>query len=68
MVTFDSESKSGEAIESATADRGLFPDIDLALGEFEALIQWQAVTQWDRIPEPVKGFDATYDTAKSKEE
>ena len=29
MVTFDSEEPAG-----------LFPDIDLALSEFEALIQW----------------------------
>lgn len=38
MVTFDSESETVKAGEIPVV--GLFPDIDLALGEFEALIQW----------------------------
>ena len=43
---------------------GIFPDVDKAVAEFEALIKWQQISAYDRVPEPVKGFDLEYDTAK----
>lgn len=47
-------------------DGGIFPDIDKAVGEFEAVIKWKQVSQHDLVPEPVAGFDNTYDTVKTK--
>ena len=47
---------------------GLFPDIDNAVSEFEALVQWQQVSFTERVPEPVKGFDKVFDAAKTKTE
>lgn len=28
------------------------------------MIEWQQVSAYDRVPEPVKGFDLKYDTSK----
>jgi hypothetical protein len=47
---------------------GIFPDVDKAIAEFEALIKWQQVNAFDRVPEPVKGFDLEYDAAKQAAE
>jgi hypothetical protein len=37
------------------------PDLDAAIGEFEALIVWHQVGLNERVPEPVRGFDSNYD-------
>ena len=45
-------------------DGGLLPDLDTTIGEFEAVIKWQQVSAaGERVPEPVRGFDVSYDLA-----
>ena len=45
---------------------GIFPDIDKAVCEFEALIKWKQVAHNDMVPEPVPGFDSAFDRVKEK--
>jgi hypothetical protein len=52
--------------ESVEGGKGIFPDIDSAVSEFEALISWQSCNNYkdEKVPEPVKGFDKDYDKSK----
>ena len=55
-------------ISKVEKDGGLFPDIDAAVQEFEALVSWSQFGGGpeQKVPEPVKGFDPAYDKAKER--
>jgi len=55
-------------IKGQDSQEGIFPDIDKAISEFEALIKWKQVAQYDIVPEPVSGFDDDYDRVKAQNE
>ena len=56
-----------EVMEEIDETGEMFPDIDLAISGFDALVQWiPAPNGVDKIPEPVKGCDQNYDNSKQK--
>ena len=57
----DSEEQS-ENFENLNDPKGLFPNIEDELKEFEAMVSWKKVGN-ERIPEPCKGIDQTFDEA-----
>lgn len=42
--------------------QGLFPDLVRELEEFETMVSWKKIGN-ERIPEPTKGIDDTFDQA-----
>lgn len=52
-----------EEKKQATA---VFPEVNSAVAEFEALIVWTNGNNGEKLPEPFEGFDADYDNAKRR--
>ena len=57
-----SEIQQNEDFEKVQNDLGLFPDLISELEEFETMVSWKRVGN-ERIPEPTKGLDETFDSA-----
>eukprot|EP00347_Sterkiella_histriomuscorum_P024111 403332270 len=59
-----------EQLDSQTSNQSqttaLFPEINNAIAEFEALIMWSNGSNGEKIPEPIEEFDADYDIAKKR--
>ena len=58
----EENSESQEDFEEMRNDNGLFPDLVEELGEFESMVSWKRIGN-ERIPEPTKGIDETFDVA-----
>ena len=49
-----------------TQDVPLFPNIEEAVREFEAMVVWKIDPSGERLPEPAKGVCADYDSLKAR--
>lgn len=60
----NSQYKNDDDFEMVNNENGLFPDLVSELQEFEDFVTWKRIGN-ERIPEPKKGVDETFDQANA---